>query len=124
MIEQFVRSIENEDLKISAHPQRKVNLDRKYSGVLKYDQLVKLRSKLKYFTNDVMRLIYFRREAIEKALFCQDVIDSLSRGDGVLKSHFVTPRSSTSCWGKTITQLSKRIHFILQPTCGMYPGNQ
>ena len=103
-----MKNIENEDLKISAHPQRKVNLDRKYSGLLKYDQLVKLRSKLKYFTNDVMRLIYFRREAIEKALFCQDVIDSLSRGDGELKSHFVTPRNQNSCWGRTMIQLSKK----------------
>jgi hypothetical protein len=69
MIEQFVKNVEVEDLKISAHPQRKVNLDRKYTGILKYDQLVKLRSKLKYHTNDVIRLIYFRREAIEKAIF-------------------------------------------------------
>ncbi len=69
MIENFVKGIEEEDLKISAHPQKKVNLDKKYSGIIKYDQLVKLRSKLKYHTNDVMRLIYFKREAIEKAIF-------------------------------------------------------
>lgn len=51
-------------------------MGREFSGVLDYNKLVRLRNRFIYQTTDVVRLICFRREAIETAIFTQDLISS------------------------------------------------
>jgi LMBR1-like membrane protein len=45
------------------------SVGREFSGVLDYNKLVRLRNRFIYQTTDVVRLICFRREAIENAIF-------------------------------------------------------
>ena len=42
---------------------------REFNGVLDYKKLVKLRNRFMYMTTDVIRLISFRTEAIETAIY-------------------------------------------------------
>lgn len=45
------------------------SMSREFSGVLDYNKLVRLRNRFIYQTTDVIRLISFRREAIENAIY-------------------------------------------------------
>lgn len=69
---------------------------REFQGVLDYNKLVRLRNRFIYQTTDVVRLISFRREAIERAIFVQDVINSKSRGDRRVQSYYLKESCS---WG-------------------------
>jgi len=47
-----------------------------FRSILDYNKLVRLRNRFKYQTTDIERLIWYRREAIETAIFTEDLIKS------------------------------------------------
>lgn len=48
---------------------------REFQGVLDYNKLVRLRNRFIYRTTEVVRLISFRREAIEAAILTEDILN-------------------------------------------------
>lgn len=70
------------------------SVGREFSGVLDYNKLVRLRNRFIYQTTDVVRLVCFRREAIENAIFSQDLVNSQQRGDQRVLSYYLKESSS------------------------------
>lgn len=64
-----------EYFRLSFTPSHSDKSGREFNGVLDYNKLVRLRNRLIYQTTDVIRLISFRREAIETAILTQDIIN-------------------------------------------------
>lgn len=60
--------MEEEDYKISTS-LIVYKISKEFTGVLNYERLVRLRQRLKYLTTDIIRLLSFKREAIENAIF-------------------------------------------------------
>jgi uncharacterized protein YeeX (DUF496 family) len=50
-------------------PSIRQKVSKEFAGVLSYNKLVRLRNRLKFQMTDVVRLIYFKKEAIEVAIF-------------------------------------------------------
>lgn len=97
-VDQFHERIENlEYFRVSFTPSVSDKSGREFQGVLDYNKLVRLRNRLIYQTTDVIRLISFRREAIETAILLQDIIDGKNRGDRRVQSYYL--QSSSKNWG-------------------------
>jgi hypothetical protein len=62
------------EIQQSVHTHRKIPKD--FQGILDYNKLVRVRQRLKYYMEDILRLISFKKEAIENAIFAQEIIDS------------------------------------------------
>jgi hypothetical protein len=89
-VDQFNERIENlEYFRVSFTPSVSDKSGREFQGVLDYNKLVRLRNRLIYQTTDVIRLISFRREAIETAILLQDIIDGQNRGDRRVQSYYL-----------------------------------
>jgi len=101
ILQQDVENFQNmimdyETFRLSFKSSVSDNMSREFSGVLNYNKLVRLRNRFIYQTTDVVRLICFRREAIENAIFKQDLINSQQRGDKRILSYYF----KDSCnWG-------------------------
>jgi len=101
ILQQDVENFQNmimdyETFRLSFKSSVSDNMSREFSGVLNYNKLVRLRNRFIYQTTDVIRLICFRREAIENAIFKQDLINSQQRGDKRILSYYF----KDSCnWG-------------------------
>lgn len=57
-------------------PRNKLKMPKEFKGFIDYAKLVRLRNRFRYQSTDLLRLTSFRREAIEKAILMQDIIDS------------------------------------------------
>lgn len=76
-MESFKETIEKMDyFRLTFTPSIADKSGREFHGVLDYNKLVRLRNRLIYQTTDVIRLITFRREAIETAILTEDIINS------------------------------------------------
>ena len=86
-------------------------MGREFSGILDYNKLVRLRNRFIYQTTDIVRLICFRREAIEIAIFTQDLINSKSRGDRRVLSYYLeknvsfAEKNQSNCLWRLLTVL-------------------
>lgn len=75
-------------------------MGKEFSGILDYNKLVRLRNRFIYLTTDIVRLICFRREAIETAIFTQDLINSKQRGDRRVLSYYLEKNVSFAEWNQ------------------------
>jgi hypothetical protein len=87
-------SIEEENINLSLTAITKFKISKKYRGQMDYESLVKLRQQIKSHTSDITRLISFKKETIEKAIFMEDVIDSKNKGQKIIRSYFIKERNS------------------------------
>lgn len=62
---------------------------------------------MKYLTIDIIRLLSFKREAIENAIFTQDVLDSEIRNDKVIKSYYAKERDESKSYNRLVNAISK-----------------
>ena len=76
---------------------------------MSYLQLVELNKKLKFQMEETLRLLAFRRESIERAIFVQDVIESKVRDEMVIRSHFVKHRDTRVCHQKLIANIGMNL---------------
>lgn len=82
--------------RVSFTPSVSDKAGREFHGVLDYNKLVRLRNRFIYMTTDVIRLISFRREAIETAILTQDILNARRRDDKCVKSYYL---SGSNNWG-------------------------
>jgi hypothetical protein len=102
-----MQSVKNEDFDFHVQHRLTVKLTKEYTGLLDYNKLVRIRSLLKYQCTDVIRLLSFKRETIEQAIFLQDILDSKVRGDKTIKSYFLKQRNPANFSSKVIISIRK-----------------
>ena len=74
-------------------PSIRQKVSKEFGGLLNYNKLVRLRNRLKFHMTDMIRLIHFKRETIETAIFQQDIIDGQIRGEREIKSFYLEERN-------------------------------
>jgi LMBR1-like membrane protein len=80
-VDRFNEVIETLDyFRLTFTPSISDKAAREFHGVLDYNRLVRLRNRFIYQTTDVIRLISFRREAIETAILTQDILNGQQSG--------------------------------------------
>lgn len=67
---------EQNNVVIAYDPKTKLKLPTEFKGFIDYGRLVRLRNRFRYHSTDLLRVASFRREAIEKAIIMQDILDS------------------------------------------------
>ena len=75
-VNKFIKQVEQDDVKIKQTSQIGFKISKDFQGILDYNQIVRLRRRLRYLTTDIVRFISFKKENIENAIFIQDVLDS------------------------------------------------
>jgi hypothetical protein len=111
-VENFHNQIESLDyFRLTFTPSLSDKSGREFQGVLDYNKLVRLRNRLIYQTTDVVRLISFRREAIETAILTQDLLNGQKRGDMRVQSYYLRgsfsfgDRDQTKCFNRFLSAL-------------------
>ena len=113
-VETFHKNMESlEYFRLNFTPSIADKAGKEFRGVLDYNKLVRLRNRLIYQTTDVIRLISFRREAIEIAILTDDILTSKQRGDWKIRSFYLKgykswgDRDQTRCHNRIIASLCK-----------------
>ena len=70
---------------------------------------MRLRNRLLYETADILRLLSFKREAIERAIFTQDILDAKILGNKVIKSIFLSDRDTSNLYHRSIAAICKSL---------------
>lgn len=73
----------------------RISIAKKYQGTVDYKKLVKLYKQLKFNMNDIQRKMSFKIESIERAIFCEDTIISMQKGDRILRSIYMKKRDTS-----------------------------
>jgi hypothetical protein len=80
---------------------------KEFKGLLDYNKIVKLRNRFIFSSTELMRLVHFKKEAIQISIFTADVIEGKSKGDREIKSFYLKDRSSAFCCNRLINLISK-----------------